>query len=304
MGFFSGLMGGQKTSVPASGFYSLPKNAQGAYNTYVNNAQTLAGDTSLFQPAAFTQDQNTAFGMARNAAAPTEESIQGLIAPYMNPYMNSVISEVNRQAQGENSVLQQNMNAAGQVGSNRQLLDANDIDLSRMNTIGSLLGGQYNTALNTGLSQQQTGINNLLQTGGMQQTQNQGMQQAPLAATEWLQSIMSGYPSGAFLNSAPASTVKTGGGIGGLLNTASSVASIASMFSDENLKDNIELIGTENGHNVYKFNYKSDRDNPNKKTYIGVMAQDVLQTNPEAVTEIDGFYAVNYDKIGVKFREA
>ncbi len=33
------------------------------------------------------------------------------------------------------------------------------------------------------------------------------------------------------------------------------------------------------------------------------MAQDILESDPDAVEISDGFYAVNYNKIGVKFRE-
>ena len=37
-------------------------------------------------------------------------------------------------------------------------------------------------------------------------------------------------------------------------------------------------------------------------TYIGVMAQDVLQVAPDAVCLIDGFYHVYYDKLGTSLR--
>lgn len=295
MGFFSSLgFKTPKVNTAASGIYSLPQNAQNAFNTITNNANTLAADTSLFKPAAFSDDQQTAFGMARDVANPTSQSIQNLVSPYMNPYMSSVIGEVNRQSQGDNSVLQQNMNAVGQLGSNRQMLGANDIDLSRMNQIGSLLSGQYNTSLNTGLGQQQQGINNLLQTGGMQQDQALQTQQAPLQANEWLSNIMKSYPTQSFMGGVPASSS------GGKMDWGKVAQTAVSLFSDERLKQDIKLIGQENGHNVYEFAYKTD---PAKK-YIGVMAQEIQQSNPDAVEEINGYLAVNYDKIGVNFREA
>lgn len=298
MGFFSSLgFGTPKTNVPASGIYSLPENAQNAYNFLVDKGLGYSKKASLFQPASFTQDQLSAFDLARSAASPTEEGVASLVSPFMNPYIDSVIGEVNRQAQGQNSVLQQNMNAAGQLGSNRQMLGANDIDLSRMNQIGSILSGQYNTALNTALSNQQSGINNLLSIGGMQQQQNLAEQQAPLAGVEWLQGVMSGYPVNSFLNSAPATSVGGGTDWGKVASTA---ATVASFFSDERLKNNIEPLGQENGHNIYEFSYNGIPD----KRYIGVMAQEVQKTNPEAVKEIDGYLAVDYNKIGVKFREA
>ncbi len=67
--------------------------------------------------------------------------------------------------------------------------------------------------------------------------------------------------------------------------------------SDRNLKENIVFAGIENGHNVYQFNYIGQ---PQK--YIGVMADEVEKTNPDAVTKINGYKAVYYDRIGVRFR--
>jgi prepilin-type N-terminal cleavage/methylation domain-containing protein len=68
--------------------------------------------------------------------------------------------------------------------------------------------------------------------------------------------------------------------------------------SDITLKDNIKLVGKQNGFNVYEFNYKND---PYTK-YRGVMAQEVLKIRPDAVTTKDGYLAVYYDRIGVDFK--
>jgi len=84
------------------------------------------------------------------------------------------------------------------------------------------------------------------------------------------------------------------GGIGNLF----SMAGPAIAASDRNLKENIVPVGKENGHHIYEFNYigKPER-------YIGVMAQEVQETHPEAVGERDGYLTVNYDAIGVKMRQ-
>lgn len=66
-------------------------------------------------------------------------------------------------------------------------------------------------------------------------------------------------------------------------------------YSDIRVKDNIEYLHTSpEGHNVYAFNYKND----NIK-YSGVMAQELLKTNPEAVSNIEGILHVDYNKIDV-----
>ena len=66
--------------------------------------------------------------------------------------------------------------------------------------------------------------------------------------------------------------------------------------SDIRLKRDIEALGTlSNGLTLYRFKYLwSDTD------MVGVMAQEVLNVAPDAViTGEDGFYRVNYDKLGI-----
>ena len=69
-------------------------------------------------------------------------------------------------------------------------------------------------------------------------------------------------------------------------------ASIASLFSDERVKENIEQVGElDNGLPVYKYNYKGD-----PRTQIGLIAQDVEKQNPSAVAETpEGIKMVNYE---------
>lgn len=90
-----------------------------------------------------------------------------------------------------------------------------------------------------------------------------------------------------------------GGPVGGMAGSFLG-AGIGSLFSDERIKENIVPVGEENGHKIYEFTYKHIPE----KRFVGVMAQDVFKVAPEAVgrTE-DGIMFVNYDQIGVKFRE-
>ncbi len=66
---------------------------------------------------------------------------------------------------------------------------------------------------------------------------------------------------------------------------------VASMFSDKNVKDNIAPIGeTYDGQPIYRYNYKGD-----PTTQIGLIAQDVERSHPNAVGEVGGIKTVNYD---------
>jgi hypothetical protein len=68
--------------------------------------------------------------------------------------------------------------------------------------------------------------------------------------------------------------------------------------SDRRLKRRISAIGTQNGIQLYRFQYLwSDQE------YVGVMAQDLLYTHPDAVvTGQDGFYRVRYDMLDITFQ--
>jgi hypothetical protein len=74
---------------------------------------------------------------------------------------------------------------------------------------------------------------------------------------------------------------------------------IGSLVSDRRMKKDIKYLHTSNeGHRVYSFKYK---DGDTK--YSGVMAQDVLKINPDAVTLKNGMLAVYYDMIDVDMQQ-
>ncbi len=77
-------------------------------------------------------------------------------------------------------------------------------------------------------------------------------------------------------------------------------SSVSDEASDARVKRNIVHIGyAENGLPLYTFNYIWS-----KKTYEGVMAQDVLKYNADAViVGLFGLMRVRYDMLGLKMRE-
>jgi len=83
--------------------------------------------------------------------------------------------------------------------------------------------------------------------------------------------------------------------------SVSDVASIAKLIpSDIRLKENINFERVEKGFNIYSFNYKTDKD----KRYEGVMAQEVIETHPEAVIiDEDGYYKVFYSMLGIEMKQ-
>lgn len=72
-------------------------------------------------------------------------------------------------------------------------------------------------------------------------------------------------------------------------------------FSDPLLKENIKLVGVENNHNVYTWNWNETANGLGLTgSSKGVMADEVYKINPDAITIDRGFMKVDYSAIGVK----
>ena len=142
----------------------------------------------------------------------------------MNPYNQFVIDEINRQGGGQYSMLKQAMNEAGQFGSNRQILGANDIDLSRMNQIGGFLGNQFNTSMQNALQRlpasRAADATAQLGAGDMQRQLQMQQQLAPVNALRAGTGAMSPFVQGG-----TSTSTTTGGGspLGNLLGSALTV---------------------------------------------------------------------------------
>jgi len=83
--------------------------------------------------------------------------------------------------------------------------------------------------------------------------------------------------------------------MGQMFNTISMGLSIASLFSDIRMKEDVKQVGVSpDGHKIYEFNYI---DNPTR--YRGAVAQEVVKLDPMAVGIRNGYLTVNYRKIDV-----
>ena len=134
---------------------------------------------------------------------------------------------------------------------------------------------------------------NALRTGSQVANPNyvNPSQQATTAGADLLGAQQAGY--NAQLGAVNANNQASSNFMGGLMGLGGAI------FSDINLKENIKKVGAlDNGLNLYSYNYKDGYDLPKGKQ-VGVMAQEVEKVIPEAVTEIGGFKAVNYEMLGV-----
>jgi hypothetical protein len=86
----------------------------------------------------------------------------------------------------------------------------------------------------------------------------------------------------------------SGAGLGSQIGGLAMLAS-----SDSRLKHDITLLDNVAGINIYNFRYNNTPD----MVHMGVMAQEILHTHPDAVHVMDdGFLAVDYAKLPLPFR--
>lgn len=160
----------------------------------------------------------------------------------------------------------------------------------------SLASTEYNNAFNRDMAQRSSVYDML--TGMSNTGQNQAAQNAQYGYNyaDAVSNNNIGLQN-AIMGSYQAKNANTQSMLGNWMNLGARAAG-AAMMSDVRMKENIEYVGEENGHKVYRFNYKGS-----KKRFEGVMAQEVLEKNPEAVVDIDGVLHVKYGLIGVEMRE-
>jgi hypothetical protein len=316
MGGLTGMLGGGtsggSSTQNVSGFYGLPPDLQrpianygkSVFQTYGNPASAV----KAFQPLAQTADESKAFAAMRQGFAPTQQSLNRDISMQMNPFDTHVIDEINRQAGGDYSILKQAATQAGQFGSNRQYLGANDVDLSRLNQIGGFKRDAYNTALNNALTTmpglRQQDARNQMGIGSFQRGLDMQNKQAPINMMNAYGNAVGMIPTNYGSPSSTSGSSSEGNSSSEALGTAIDIGTKILPFflpSDIRLKTDIIHLGEYNGHKWYEFAYIGKPE----QRFRGVMAQDVLETHPEAVITADnGFYAVNYDALGLQMEAA
>lgn len=217
----SGSGSSQQSS--SSGFGLLPPALQQAFTQYagtLNNATSNSDTlTSAFTPQPLNAGSTASLSaLANNMYAPTAANINSGISEQMNPYMADVLNPTEQAAYGANSVLNQDLTAAGQFGSNRSALGANNIANQEAATLGGLLGGQFNTALgntiNTILPGMQASATGSVNSGLTTQAQQMAQSTAPYSALAAYSQLLGNLPQTGGSTSSGTSNQSTGSGFG------------------------------------------------------------------------------------------
>ena len=168
-----------------------------------------------------------------------------------------------------------------------------ETDKGRQGQAAYTMGNLGNEAQQTALTGQQaalgaSGLNQQQQQTQLNASSGNAKQQSayPFQTQQWLAGLESGIGS---LSGGQSSGTQTtpGPNIGSQIVGAG--LTLAS-FSDERLKSDIEEIGqTHDGQPIYRY-----RMGDSPRTEIGLLAQNVEQTHPDAVGQSQGFKTVNY----------
>jgi hypothetical protein len=159
----------------------------------------------------------------------------------------------------------------------------------------SLASTEYGNAFNRNQSQNESIYNMLM--GVSDVGQNQAVQNAQ---SGWnYADAISGNNIGlqnAILGANQSKNANTQSMLGNWINLGGKLGAAA--LSDIRVKENVKKVGEKNGFNIYHFNYKGKPG-----LFEGVMAQEIAETRPDAVVDIDGVLRVYYDRIGIEMRE-
>lgn len=161
------------------------------------------------------------------------------------------------------------------------------------------LAGQNANLANLGYQQAMSTRNQPLNetaallSGNMIQTpQAQAVPQVQVAPTDVIGPTMGGYAGQ--MQAYNTQQQQAAANMGGLYGLGSSAIMAAGLLrSDRRLKEDIRKVGkTDEGHNVYTYRYRGE-----PATHMGVMAQEIRKSQPDAVKKLGGFYAVDYAKV-------
>ncbi len=263
----------------------------GAADLYNSDAvnKLATGDTSSATNLASMADgsmigNNTAFN----------EALQNTLSNTANT-INSSMSGAGRYGSGAHTGVMSNQ--LGQVATNAMANQYNTDVSNMMNAnsqIDSANQGQLG-ALNSLYQGYSNAAGNALAGG---QVLDQNAQAKLDAAKDYAtETDNQGWTRLGLLQSAAAGAA---GNYGTTTGSQKSSSKGFNLLSDIRAKENIVPVGERNGFKLYEWNYRGMT-----KRWRGVMAQDLLKTNPDAVSlGDDGLYRVDYSKLGFDMEAA
>lgn len=272
---------------PANGFLSSMFTNAGPAGTVANANNDLTSELTPYANGSMVGNNKALQGQLDVAGNDVQNQIEGQFAAAGRPVGTNAdsaqaIARGVTQAQAPIIAGQYNQDVANQMGAANSLFGGTVTGANTQGALGSAaLGGAQQ--IPTIMNQNPTTAFNAATT----------QQQIPLGLLQQLTSMtggiagLGGQVSGSGTQNTqqqqnPMSTL-LGAGIAG-----------ASLLSDERAKEDIRPIGMLNdGQLIHRYRYKAD---PAGRTHIGLLAQEVENWHPEAVSEVGGVKFVDYSR--------
>jgi len=271
-GQYGNLMAGNVDLGPRSPFASTANALQKSVmsNLHQNILPGLRSQQVSYQPGGSSR------GDLVNNQAISRAVQSGLTKPLADMYSGAY-----QQAQSQRLPAAQMGLGAQQYGMGYGLqgLGAQQASMGMYPSIMGAPLGMYNAM--RGVGDQRRGMSQSVIDRDMQRYNYEAM--APYNALNQYMNTISGNYGGTTTQTTP----KDNSGMMNMMGTLGSAALMA--WSDVRVKENLVRDGDIKGYPAYKFNYVGD-STPRR----GVMAQEVEQTNPDAVGELGGIKYVNY----------
>ncbi len=289
-----------------------------------NMGQTVANTNQMASP--YFDAANYYIGMGTTNAGPKDLDINKYMSPYLqnvaNPTMDLMRQEQEAQMSGQTgNAIKQGAFGGDRAGIASAVL-ARQNDMAKAKTYGDIMQQGYTQAL--GAAQQQQGVDlsarqadaaRFAQAGQSMMSLGQGIGglnlQQGQAGLGQLQALLGAGTLGQQTDQAGKTALynqflqergypfqisqflaNIAMGTGALSGQTTQTTQPAPFFSDRRLKENDEVIGeTFDGLPIHRYNYKGD-----KRTQIGLMADEVERKKPEAVGLAAGYKTVDYDR--------
>ncbi len=250
------------------------KTSQGLANLQDSATQRVADSLGSPMPGVYDPTQAT-------------NNAQELIMSRLQPQMDRSAASLDTQLANQGITVGSDAWKAAKEAQGQQFNDARQqAALQGINLGMQQQGQQYQQ----GFANRNAPLNELsaLRTGSQvtNPTFGSSAQQQYTGGPDMLGATSAGY--NAALQGVNAQNAQSGGLFGGLTNLAG-LGIQAGLFSDRRLKRDIRKIGSYRGHNLYEYEKFGKRE-------IGVMAQEVMATRPDAVMlHESGYYMVRYE---------
>ena len=300
---YSGL--GQANTGAMSGMNQISNGTNYAANTYNQYGGGLAGSLQAtnYNPQNNINAGNTMMGQAPGMYAQGNQLMNMGLDPQSN-YYNQAFGQNQQQTRAGLEARGIDMSPAGQAAETQSNQYFDNMWQNQQAQRAATMAGAANQMYGQAGSQMLGGAGLNAQTVGQQYGQLGQMQQAGLAnyaqTQQGTQDYLSYLNQGgqyqnqqyqAQLQAQSQQNAQNSASMAGMGQMAGMAAMM--MMSDRRLKDSITRIGELDDETpIYTFKYKGG-----ETFHVGVMAQDILETHPEAVHSIEGFYAVDYSKL-------